>query len=178
MEGSLSCHTCCDTEPLFFRFHPKDGPIQSTLTTHKGMRRIYSNSDPHWLKEHCNPLYTDINTILYKKKMIISVEVRIRQKSISTWCKYELLSGNIIFVYLLFYVFHSCWRCQICKIKAYARRSWPLSGEGSLSCHTCCDTWPRFFQCHPKVRPIQSPLTTHKRMWRTYSSPYPHQVFI
>ena len=26
------------------------------------------------------------------------------------------------------------------KIEAYARRSGPLSREGSLSCHTCCDT--------------------------------------
>jgi hypothetical protein len=26
-EGSLSCHTCCDTGPRFFRSHPKDGPI-------------------------------------------------------------------------------------------------------------------------------------------------------
>jgi hypothetical protein len=35
-----------------------------------------------------------------------------------------------------------------CKIKAYARRS------GPLSCHTCCDTGPRFFRSHPKGRPI------------------------
>jgi hypothetical protein len=37
-----------------------------------------------------------------------------------------------------------------------------LSREGSLSCHTCCDTGPRFFWSHPKDldRPIQSPLTT------------------
>jgi hypothetical protein len=27
-----------------------------------------------------------------------------------------------------------------CKILAYVRRSGPLSREGSLSCHTCCDT--------------------------------------
>jgi hypothetical protein len=36
-----------------------------------------------------------------------------------------------------------------------------LSREGSLSCHTCCDTGPQFFRSHPKDRPIQSPLTTH-----------------
>jgi hypothetical protein len=29
---------------------------------------------------------------------------------------------------------------------------------GSLSCHTCYDTGPRFFRSHPKDRPIQSPL--------------------
>jgi hypothetical protein len=45
--GSLSCHTCCDTGPQFFRSHRKDRPIQSPLTTHKGMWRIYSNPDPH-----------------------------------------------------------------------------------------------------------------------------------
>jgi hypothetical protein len=46
-EGSLSCHTCCDTGPQFFRSHPKDSPILSPLTTHKGMWRIYSYLDPH-----------------------------------------------------------------------------------------------------------------------------------
>jgi hypothetical protein len=45
--GSLSCHTCCDTGPWFFWSHPKDRPIQSPLTTRMGMRRTYSNPDPH-----------------------------------------------------------------------------------------------------------------------------------
>jgi hypothetical protein len=46
-EGSLSCQTCCDTGPWFFRSHPKDRPISSPFTTHEGMWRIYSNPDPH-----------------------------------------------------------------------------------------------------------------------------------
>jgi hypothetical protein len=50
-----------------------------------------------------------------------------------------------------------------------------LSREGSLSCHTCCDTGPRFFRSHPKDRPIQSPLTAHMGMWRIYSNPDPHR---
>jgi hypothetical protein len=39
---------------------------------------------------------------------------------------------------------------------------------------------PRFFLSHPKDRPIQSPLTTHKGKWRIYSnlnshgSPFSH----
>jgi hypothetical protein len=49
-----------------------------------------------------------------------------------------------------------------CKISAYARRSGPLSREGSLSCHTCCDTGPRFFRSHPKDRPF-SRLLRHTR---------------
>ena len=61
-----------------------------------------------------------------------------------------------------------------CKMLAYARRSEPLSREGSLSCRTCCDTGPRFFRSHPKDRPIQSPLTSHQGMWRIYSNPDPH----
>jgi hypothetical protein len=61
-----------------------------------------------------------------------------------------------------------------CKIQAYARRSGPLSREGFLSCHTCCDTGPRFFRSHPKDHPIQSPLTKRKGMRRTYSNPDPH----
>ena len=47
-----------------------------------------------------------------------------------------------------------------CKILASARLSGHLSREGSLLCHTCCDTGPRFFRSHPKDRPIQSPFTT------------------
>jgi hypothetical protein len=35
-------------------------------------------------------------------------------------------------------------------ILAYARRSGPLSREGSLSCHTYCDTGPWFIRSHPK----------------------------
>jgi hypothetical protein len=35
-KGSLSCHTCYDTGPLFFRSHPKDSPIQSPVTTQRG----------------------------------------------------------------------------------------------------------------------------------------------
>jgi hypothetical protein len=60
-----------------------------------------------------------------------------------------------------------------CKIYACARRSGPLCREGFLSCHTCCDTGPRFFRSHPKDRPIQLPLTTHKGMWKIYSNPNP-----
>jgi hypothetical protein len=36
-------------------------------------------------------------------------------------------------------------------------------------------TGPRFFRSHPKDRPIQSPLTTHKWMWRIYSNPDLHR---
>jgi hypothetical protein len=63
-----------------------------------------------------------------------------------------------------------------CKIWAYARHSGPLSREGSLSCHTCCDTGTRFFRSHPKDHSIQSPLTTHMGKQRTYSNPDPHGI--
>jgi hypothetical protein len=46
-EGIFIVPTWCDTGPPFLRSHPMDGPIQSPLTTHKGMWRIYSNPDPH-----------------------------------------------------------------------------------------------------------------------------------
>jgi hypothetical protein len=45
----------------------------------------------------------------------------------------------------------------------------------SLSCHTCCDTGPRFFGSHPKVRPIQSPLMTRIGIRRTHSNPDYHR---
>jgi hypothetical protein len=53
-------------------------------------------------------------------------------------------------------------------------RSGPSSRDGFLSCHTYCDKGPRFFRSLPKDRPIQSPLTTHKGVWRIYSNPEPH----
>jgi hypothetical protein len=56
-----------------------------------------------------------------------------------------------------------------------SRRSGTLSRDASLSCHTCCDTGPRFFLSYPKDRPIQSPLTTHKCVWRINSNPDPHR---
>jgi hypothetical protein len=57
-EGSLSCYTCCNTGPRFLRSHPKGCPIQSPLTTHEGVWRIYSYPDPHgglvgWLVIYC-----------------------------------------------------------------------------------------------------------------------------
>jgi hypothetical protein len=42
LQGSLSCHTYCDTGPRFIRSYQKDCPIQSPLTTRMGMRRTYS----------------------------------------------------------------------------------------------------------------------------------------
>jgi hypothetical protein len=42
------------------------------------------------------------------------------------------------------------------EVEAHARRSGPLSREGFLSCHTGCDTGPRFFRSHPKDRPFSS----------------------
>jgi hypothetical protein len=49
-----------------------------------------------------------------------------------------------------------------CKILAYARRSGPLSREGSLSCHTCCDTGPRISGLIRRTAPF-SRLLRHTR---------------
>ena len=40
-EGSLSCNTCCDTGPRFFRSHPKERPIKSPLTTHGDVEDLF-----------------------------------------------------------------------------------------------------------------------------------------
>jgi hypothetical protein len=53
---------------------------------------------------------------------------------------------------------------------AYAWSSGPLSREGSLSCHTCCDTGPRFFWSYPKNHLFSpAPLTTQKSMWMIWN---------
>jgi hypothetical protein len=65
--GSVSCHTCCDTEPRFFGSHPKDDRIQSLLTTHEGMWRIYSNPDPQGLSNrnaHLVHVYIKMGIVL------------------------------------------------------------------------------------------------------------------
>jgi hypothetical protein len=50
-EGSLSCHTCYETGPWFVRSHPKNHPILSPPTTHKGMWRTHCNQDPQRTKK-------------------------------------------------------------------------------------------------------------------------------
>jgi hypothetical protein len=60
------------------------------------------------------------------------------------------------------------------KILACARRSGPLSREGSLSCHICCDMGPQFFRSYTNDRHIQSALTKHDGIMRIYSNPDPH----
>jgi hypothetical protein len=84
---------------------------------------------------------------------------------------YLLFSVPLKNVSLVWRRHHYRWRAA--KFSS-ARCSGPLSREGSLSCHTCCDTGPRFFRLHPKDRPIQSPLTTYKGVWRTYSNADPN----
>jgi hypothetical protein len=74
--------------------------------------------------------------------------------------------------YLWFYV--PLKNFSLIQRRHQCRCSGPLSREGSLSCHTYCDTGPPFFQSHPKDRPIQLPLTTRMGMWRIYSNPDPH----
>jgi hypothetical protein len=49
---------------------------------------------------------------------------------------------------------HHCRRRAAKFMPKVARCSGPLSREGSLSCHTCCGTGPRFFLSYPKDRPI------------------------
>jgi hypothetical protein len=81
-----------------------------------------------------------------------------------------------------------------CKSSIYARRSVPLSREGSLSYHTCCLGFSGFirstapfcrllctqgdvenlFKPGSSQAPIQSPLMTHKWILRTYSNPDSH----
>jgi hypothetical protein len=70
---------------------------------------------------------------------------------------YRFASRSIIFHlygYITIYMETSPMPVKGFKIKAYARRSGPLSREGSFSCHTCCDMGPWFFRSHPKDRPI------------------------
>ena len=52
--------------------------------------------------------------------------------------------------------FHSNWDITIAgkglQILTYARHSWQLSSEGSLACHTYCDTGHPFIWSSPRIR--------------------------
>jgi hypothetical protein len=82
--------------------------------------------------------------------------------------------------YLLFYVplkiFFTIWAGEGLQNLGLCSALGAFEQGGSLSCHTRCDTGPWFFRCHLKDRPIQSPLTTHRGVWRTYSNQDRHGV--
>jgi hypothetical protein len=62
---------------------------------------------------------------------------------------------------------------KCCKIYAYIRRSGPLNGDGSLSCHTCSDTGPRFFRLHLNDDPIyKSKDTLGDLIWGVLCAKY------
>ena len=60
-------------------------------------------------------------------------------------------------------------------LKAFAGLLQPFSREGSLSCHTCFDTGPRFSRTHQKDRPVFFATYDNPPVPRTYSSP-DHQI--
>jgi hypothetical protein len=65
-----------------------------------------------------------------------------------------------LFVYSRTSSFSAIWRLSPLpvtwlQILVYARRSGPLSRDGSLSCHTYCDTGPRFRRSHLKDRHLR-----------------------
>ena len=60
-----------------------------------------------------------------------------------------------------------------CKNQIFVRCFRPQSEEGFLSCHTCCDTGPYFFQSYPNDQSISSLYTTNTG--HHYSNPDPHR---
>jgi hypothetical protein len=94
----------------------------------------------------------------------------------SQYCKiFSLLSVSLEYLSLI-------WRRHHCQWYTYALRSWPLSSEGCISCHTTAATRGLGFsgliwRTSPARIPIQSPLTTHKGTLKTYycsNSVIPH----
>jgi hypothetical protein len=130
----------------FFRSHPKDHPILlNRLLRHKGMWRIYSYPDPHGLMEP-HGLHRQTNS--WKHGF---VERRF-------FFKRKFPSLSFVFVCLLFYVplknFSLITSEGLQNLGLYPCSSGPSSREGSLSCHTYCDSGLKFFRSHPKDRPI------------------------
>jgi hypothetical protein len=91
------CHTFCDKNPRFFRFHLKDRPNQSPLTTRKGMQRTYSNLDSHrsqfsrllWhARGHCGPILSRMLTGRCERGMhwLIIARIYKKWKGCTFWC--------------------------------------------------------------------------------------------
>jgi hypothetical protein len=94
------------------------------------------------------------------------------------WRLSPLLTELHFFLYLLFYValknFSLIWRRHHCRSAKFRPM---LDVQGLLTRRDLYRATPAvtrglvFFRSHPKDRPIQSPLTTHKGIWRIYSNP-------
>ena len=98
---------------------------------------------------------------LKREKKINKKENPVRG-NVDAFAKYK---RNIIHVWFFFFfgvfflslsshsrVFHSYGDVTIAgeglQISTYARHSWPLSSEGSLTCHTHCDSGPTVYNGH------------------------------
>ena len=85
----------------------------------------------------------------YESHDCIVQKYRLSRPLIAEWMNFALF---ILFVCLVFYVplgnFSLRWRRYHCRWTAffltYTRHSRQLSSEGSLACHTYCDTWHPF----------------------------------
>ena len=79
------------------------------------------------------------------------------------WKQSALAFNVCLFVYCLSSrsrIFHSYGDVTITgerlQILTYTRRLRPLSSEGSLACHTCCDTGHPFLRSSPRTRDIHT----------------------
>ena len=63
------------------------------------------------------------------------------------------------------YMERSALPVKVCKIWVNAWRSGPLSREGTLSCHTCCDTGPRFSILIQRTGPFSRLLRHTRGCW-------------
>jgi hypothetical protein len=57
---------------IFLLSHPKERPIQSPLSTCKGMLRIYSNTDPHELRIHYTNVCKTFRRANFFKTLVVS----------------------------------------------------------------------------------------------------------
>jgi hypothetical protein len=120
------------------------------------------------MNNYCIPFRTTISLLLWEK---ISFQfTHLENRCFYITPRSLCLSGSecwgirrdvcLFFVYSRTSNFSAIWRLSPLpvtrlQILAYARRSGPLSREGSLSCHTYCDTGPRFIRSHSKDRHLR-----------------------
>jgi hypothetical protein len=160
-EGSLTCHTCCATGPRFFGLIQRTVPFSSLLRHTRGCGGSILNPDPHRDLEKKISACEIVGDSAKTDGMFClcrgpdNGEFMIQCNVCKEW--YHCLCVSVTreplsrsFVYSCTSNFSAIWRLSPLPVTGLC--SAPLRREGSLSCHTYCDTGPRFIRSHPKDR--------------------------
>ena len=169
-EGSLACHTYWDTWSLY------NGHLRGPVTLTPNTKRL--------AVELSLPVLTTQGCHGWDSNPWTCGSFHIMNKFLSTWLtdlSYpKLAHGTSLICLFCLLVWGFSSHSIIChsygdviiageglQILTYARHSWPLRSEGSLACHTYCDTGHPFIMfifedpCHSQLLPSVRQWSCH-----------------